>query len=189
MTDLPQIETDRLLLRPFRLEDARRVQQLAGDRSVAATTLNIPYPYEDGVAENWIRSHPENFAKRESATFAVTLKSEADDIALMGAIGLTLAMPHARGEMGYWIGKPYWGRGYCTEAARAVLDFGFVELGLQRIFARHMDSNPASGRIMEKIGMQYEGCLRQHVNKWGQSVNINLYGILRSEYLAPRSEG
>jgi RimJ/RimL family protein N-acetyltransferase len=189
MTDLPQIDTERLLLRPFRREDAPRVQLLAGDRDVAATTLNIPHPYEDGMADSWIRTHPESFAKRESATFAVTLKPGVDEPALIGAMGLTLAMPHTRGELGYWIGKPYWGQGFCTEAARAVLTFGFESLNLGRIFARYMDNNPASGRVMEKIGMQYEGCLRQHVNKWGQLVDIILYGILRPEYLAPHSAG
>lgn len=189
MTLPPALNTDRLLLRPFRLEDASRVQQLAGDRAIAATTLNIPHPYEDGMAEDWIRNHPESFANQESVVFAITIKSEPGPSALVGAIGLTLAMPHARGELGYWIGKPYWRRGYCTEAAGAVLDFGFETLGLQRIFARYMTTNPPSGRVMEKIGMQYEGCFRQHINKWGQYVDINFYGILRGAYLAPQAEG
>ena len=186
ITAPPLLNTDRLLLRPFRPEDAPRVQLLAGDRAVAATTLNIPHPYEDGLAETWIRSHPDSFFKQKSVAFAITALSEPPATTLVGAIGLTLAMSHARGELGYWVGKPYWGRGYCTEAARAVLRYGFETLALQRIFARYMVTNPASGRVMEKIGMQREGCLRQHVDKWGQYVDLNLYGILREEYLRSR---
>ncbi len=164
----PQLKTPRLLLRPFRLADAPRVQQLAGDPAIAATTLNIPHPYEDGMAEAWIRSHPESFAKRDHLAFAITRQDKTEDGALIGAIGLTLALPHARGELGYWIGKPYWGQGYCTEAGHAILRYGFETFELRRIFARYMVSNPASGRVMEKLGMQFEGCFRQHVLKWGE---------------------
>ena len=85
-------------------------------------------------------------------------------------------------ELGYWIGKPYWNSGYATEASRAVLKYGFEVLGLNRIHASHFRRNPASGRIMEKIGMKYEGCLRQHFKKWGKFEDLETYGILRSEY-------
>ena len=83
--------------------------------------------------------------------------------------------------MGYWIGKPFWGQDYCTKAARAMLDFGFGPWELNRIHAYHFVRNPASGRVMAKIGMQYEGLLRQHVIKWGQFEDLALYGILRSD--------
>lgn len=184
MTPQPNLETDRLLLRPFRLADAPRVQQLAGDPAIAATTLNIPHPYEDGMAEAWIRSHPDSFAKQDDFVFAITRLENTGEGALLGAIGLTLVLPHARGELGYWIGKPYWGQGYCTEAGQAILRYGFEVFELRRIFSRYMVSNPASGRVMEKLGMQFEGCLRQHVLKWGEYVDLNFYSILRLEFLA-----
>ena len=175
-----ELTTDRLLLRPFTLSDAPTVQRLAGDRDIASTTLNIPYPYEDGMAEEWIKKHSEQFEQREEVTFAITLRQ---DKALIGAISLmALDQQHARAEMGYWIGKPYWNNGYCTEAAEAVLRYGFTELGLNRIYAHHFGRNPASGRVMEKIGMVYEGCLRQHVQKWGVSEDLKIYAILKSEY-------
>jgi [ribosomal protein S5]-alanine N-acetyltransferase len=84
--------------------------------------------------------------------------------------------------LGYWIGKPYWGRGFCTEAARAVLRYAFTELGLNRVHAYHFHHNPASGRVLQKIGMTHEGLLRQHVKKWGQFIDNELYSILRSEF-------
>ena len=95
-----------------------------------------------------------------------------------------LSPPHANAEMGYWIGKPYWNRGYGTEAAGGVLRYAFEQLGLNRVYAAHFRRNPASGRIMQKIGMTYEGCLRQHIKKWDTFEDMEYYGILRSEYLA-----
>jgi ribosomal-protein-alanine N-acetyltransferase len=185
MAGQPEIRTERLLLRPFALADAPIVQRLAGDREIAATTLNIPHPYEDGMAEEWIDSHPERFAKGEGVTFAV-VRWPADT--LIGAIGLGISGQHQHAELGYWIGKPYWNDGYCTEAAGAVLRYGFAELGLNRIYAQHMGRNPASGRVMEKVGMQYEGCLRQHFKKWGVFEDVRRYGILRSEYRQIRQD-
>ena len=175
----PSVETERLILRPFELGDAPRVKLLAGDRDIAAMTLNVPHPYEDGMAEKWIGSHQERFEKGEEAIFAITLKTSGE---LIGAIGLILKLNHEKAELGYWIGKPYWGHGYCTEAARAALRYAFTEGGLNRVHAYHFRHNLASGRVMQKLGMKYEGRLRQHVKKWGQFVDNELYSILRSEF-------
>jgi len=174
----PTLETERLILRPFDLSDAPRVQLLAGDRAVAATTKNIPHPYEDGMAEQWIGSHQERFERGQEVVFAITRKDGGE---LIGAIGLTLKLAQDNAELGYWIGKPYWGRGYCTEAASAVLRYAFTELRLNRVHAHHFSNNPASGRVMKKIGMRHEGRLRQHVKKWGEFYDVEAYGILRSD--------
>jgi RimJ/RimL family protein N-acetyltransferase len=171
--------TDRLLLRPFTLADAPDVQRLAGDRDIASTTLNVPHPYEDGMAEQWIGTHQERFDRGELVNFAITMRQDGT---LIGAIGLVIDQKHEHAELGYWIGKPYWGNGYCTEAAEVVLHYGFTVLGLNRIYARYMTRNPASGRVMEKAGMRYEGCLRQHVKKWEVFEDLNVYAILKSEY-------
>ena len=181
MSEIPTLETDRLILRPFTLADAPAVQRLAGAREVASTTLNIPHPYPDGAAEQWIAKHQEVFAKGEALELAVTRRADG---ALVGAMGLRLEVEHARAELGYWIGTPYWGRGYGTEAAGAVVRYGFEALGLNRIYACHLVRNPASGRVMQKIGMAYEGCQRGHLRKWGQFEDVALYGILKEEYEA-----
>jgi RimJ/RimL family protein N-acetyltransferase len=76
---------------------------------------------------------------------------------------------------------PYWGRGYASEAAAALLLHGFEHFPLNRIFAMHFARNPASGRVLQKIGMRHEGTLRQHLKKWGQYVDLECYGLLRSE--------
>ncbi|MGB3713175.1 MAG: GNAT family N-acetyltransferase [Candidatus Promineifilaceae bacterium] len=174
----PTITTTRLVLRPFTQDDAPEVHHLAGNRAIAATTLNIPYPYEEGVAEAWIGTHREKFENREGATFAVTLRESAT---LIGAIGIVIK-EHDRGEMGYWLGQPYWNQGYMTEAARAIIAFGFSELSLNKITASHIVGNPASGRVMEKAGMKYEGCSPQHVKKWGRYEDLIFYGILNDDF-------
>jgi RimJ/RimL family protein N-acetyltransferase len=179
MAERPTLKTERLILRPFTLADAPEVQRLAGDRDIASTTLNIPHPYENGMAEAWIGTHQERFDKGELVNFAIT---HGEQGYLIGSIGLMIAKEFDRAEIGYWIGKPYWNQGYCTEAADAVIKYGFEILRLNRIYATHINRNPASGRVMQKIGMKHEGHLRQHAKKWGNYEDIETYGILRSEY-------
>jgi RimJ/RimL family protein N-acetyltransferase len=177
---LPTLRTVRLILSSFTLEDAPRVQQYAGDYDVYRTTMNIPHPYPDGAAEKWIARHVSEFLDNRHVTLAL----RKPDGAMIGAIGLALALDHRHAELGYWIGKPFWGNGYCTEAARAVLEFAFGQMQLERVYARHLSINPASGRVMQKIGMIREGTLRQHCVKEGRAIDVLLYGILREEFEA-----
>jgi RimJ/RimL family protein N-acetyltransferase len=131
-----------------------------------------------GIA--WIGGHAEAWRKGVQATFAITEPA----IGLLGAVGLRIEEAHRRAELGYWIAVPYWGRGFATEAARAVLEFGFGPLGLRRIHATHLSRNPASGRVMEKLGMRLEGVRRQHILKWNRAEDLTVYGILRDEFPA-----
>jgi RimJ/RimL family protein N-acetyltransferase len=178
MRELPRLKTERLLLRPFTLADAEDVQRLAGDRDIASTTASIPHPYDDGVAEQWIAVHQQRFEEGSWLNLAIT---RDPDGALVGALGLRFELEHDRAELGYWIGKPYWGRGYATEAARALVQYGFDTLGLHRIFARHFARNPASGRVLQKIGMTHEGHRRQHEKKWRIYEDEELYGMLKGD--------
>lgn len=159
---MPTLSTERLTPRPFALDDAAEVQRLAGDEAIADTTLNIPHPYEDGVAEKWIGGHQEAFDEDAMVTFAITRSSDG---VLLGATSLVAISAGHQAEMGYWIGKDYWNSGYCTEAAREAVRYAFTELGLIRVHARHITRNPASGRVMLKIGMRHEGTQRLHVKK------------------------
>ncbi len=179
MLEQPILHTARLILRPFTLADAADVQRLAGAREVASPIPSIPHPYEDGMAETWIGTHPARLADGTGITYAITLAETGE---LCGAISLMVKSEHQRAELGYWIGVPYWGRGYCTEAAAALRDHGLRSLGLHRIWAVHMARNPASGRVMRKIGMRHEGTLREHELKWGVFETIECYAILRSEW-------
>jgi ribosomal-protein-alanine N-acetyltransferase len=179
----PRIESSRLILRPFEMSDAAAVRRLAGDSAIADTTLRIPHPYEEGMAEEWISGHAALYEERREVIFAIVLKVSGE---LIGSISLSIDRGHESAELGYWIGRPFWNNGYATEAAREVLGCGFGELRLKRIQAHHFTRNPASGRVLEKIGMQHEGCLRRHVKKGGAFEDIVLYGLLREEYVADK---
>ncbi|MBE0411270.1 MAG: GNAT family N-acetyltransferase [Anaerolineales bacterium] len=179
MPQIPTLTTERLILRPFTLQDAPAVKDLAGEYEIAATTANIPHPYEDGMAEEWINTHQDAFDKGEGVTFAIVRKADKQ---LIGAIGVHIYTINQLAEMGYWVGKPYWKQGYCTEAAREVIRYSFEQLGLNRVQARHMTKNPASGRVMQKVGMQYEGTLRQSLLRWETFEDAAMYSILRDEY-------
>lgn len=133
MKKLPTIPLERLILRPFRIEDAKVVQQLAGDPYIAETTLYIPHPYEDGMAEQWIETHAHNFHEDRSLELAIVHKEEQYVIGAI-CIGCTRKFDH--GELAYWIGRPYKNNGYCTEAARGIVRYAFDEMKLHRIFAR-----------------------------------------------------
>jgi ribosomal-protein-alanine N-acetyltransferase len=180
LTEQPRLQTQRLILRPFNPSDAAIVQRLAGEKGIADTTLNIPHPYPDGAAEAWISSHARRYADGESAIFALVERARG---ILIGAIGLEISVGHGSAELGYWIGRPYWNHGYCTEAAGTVLRFAFDDLGLNRVQARHFTRNPASGRVMQKIGMSHEGHLRQAVMKWGKFEDLELFAILKEDFV------
>lgn len=163
MNPQPTLTTERLILRPFTLDDASEVQRLCGDFAIADTTQNVPHPYPEGEAEKFIAAHPAKFEQGEGVVFAVTLKETG---ALVGGMGLTLEKKFRRAEIGYWIAKDHWNQGYGTEAARATIDFGFKQWSLHKIVGTYLKRNPASGRVIEKIGMVQEGILRDHVIKW-----------------------
>jgi [ribosomal protein S5]-alanine N-acetyltransferase len=175
----PTLETKRLILRPFTLQDAPVVHELVSAREIADTTLAIPHPYEQGMAEAWIGSHQKGYDEGNSVHFAITVRESSQ---LVGSIGLQIHPIHSYAEMGYWVGVPYWGNGYCTEAVGAVIKYGFEDKGLNRIYAVHFKRNPASGRVMQKNGMVYEGCLHQHVRKWDGYEDLMQYGILQTEW-------
>lgn len=181
----PILETANLLLRPYTLNDAPTVARLAGRREIADTTISIPHPYPEERARDWISRQCEARSHGREFVFAVVTKP---GMQLVGSIGLRdVDQEHGQAEMGFWIGVEYWGRGYATEAAQAVLRFGFETLGLNRIFAHHMLRNPASGRVLEKIGMRKEGVLRERVRKWGVFEDVALLAILRKEWLEQKS--
>lgn len=173
------LQTSRLLMRPFDLIDAKQVQELASDIRLATYTLNLPHPYEDGMAEAWISTHKENLEQDKSITYAVVIKETQE---LIGAISLMTNLKHMRAEIGYWFGVPYWNKGYCTEATVELIKYGFEQLNLNKILACAMVENTASWRVMEKAGMNFEGIRRQEVLKWGEFKDLKYYYVLREEY-------
>ncbi|HYW13186.1 MAG TPA: GNAT family N-acetyltransferase [Longimicrobium sp.] len=176
--DLPVLQTERLLLRGFTLADAPRVQALAGAREVAATTLTVPHPYEDGVAEAWIQGHAAGWQAGKRLSLAITTAADG----LVGCVSLSVVPQHRHGEIGYWIGVPFWNRGFATESAAAVLAYGFGGLGLHRIVGRYLPRNPGSGQVLRKLGMRHEGTLREHVWKACRFEDLECCAILEDEW-------
>jgi ribosomal-protein-alanine N-acetyltransferase len=177
---LPQLVTERLLLRPFVDADAPIVERLAGLKQVADTTMNIPHPYPAGSAIGWIATHAAGWETGERLTLAACEAGTPSE--LIGAASLAITAAHAHAEVGYWIAPAMWGRGYATEATRALLALGFGELKLHRIQARHFTRNPASGRVMQKAGMKLEGVHRAIFRRNGRFEDVAIYAVLEQEW-------
>lgn len=175
------LESDRLRLRCFEFSDARQVSQLAGAIEISETTLGIPFPYPENTAKQWIRSVREALTAGRLYSLAIERKY---DNTLLGNMTIKPFPKHYRAELGYWIGLPFWGQGYATEAAARIVSFGFEDLGLNRISAAAMTKNQASVQVMKKLGMTYEGTFPQHVLKWGVYEDLDYYGMVRSDYFA-----
>lgn len=112
----------------------------------------------------------------------MVLKEEST---LIGSVQISPHDRHRRAELTYWVGRPYWGHGYASEAVKRIIDFGFETLSLNRIFARAFSSNPASIKVMKNCSMKYEGTHRQEMLRWGKFEDLEQYSILRSEWSIP----
>ena len=178
----PDLITRRLRLRIPVLEDAPDIARLAGDPEISGNTLEIPYPYDQKAANEWIDEVSAALRAGTEILFAITGRNTGE---LYGVIGLMdITREHSRAKLGYWIGRPYWNQGYATEAVCAVLDYGFRVLSLNRIYAFYLTRNPASGRVLDKCSMRHEGVLRQHVRRGDGFEDIAVHGILKGEYLS-----
>ncbi len=168
------LETERLILRPFILQDAQNVQRLAGDKAVADGTCYIPHPYEDGMAEKWIIEHRTACEKGEQAIFAIISKETND---LIGAVGLMLNKEQLQAELGYWIGRPFWGHGFATEAAQTIIEYGFKKFCLSSIYADCFQWNVASIKVIQKIGMKWRKSFNKYVERRNVIEHVNQYLI------------
>lgn len=173
------METERLYLRSFKAEDAPVIQELAGAIEIARNTF-VPHPYEDGMAMKFIKQSLSKSNSGEWANFAIILKKED---ALIGSLGYKdIDRKHGRAEFGYWIGKPYWGEGYATEAVRELVNFGFSNLKLHRVYATPFGSNKASQRVLEKVGLKREGRLKDHIFHYDEYHDLVFYGLTIDDY-------
>jgi RimJ/RimL family protein N-acetyltransferase len=179
-----QLHTERLLLRKLRRSDIPALVPLIGASEVAATTLRIPHPYSEADGHAYLRL----LARHRKPWFGIFhfRSGLRESEQLCGGVGLSPEPDHGRAEIGYWIGVPFWGKGIASEAAREMIRYGFEDLGLNRIFANVYSGNAASQRVLEKLGMKYEGRFRKHVKKWGEYRDTENYGLLADEWKAQR---
>jgi RimJ/RimL family protein N-acetyltransferase len=177
---IPVLETKRLALRAPRLEDAKTVAALANDRRIAENTARIPHPYQTSDAEGFITGA--NKAGGE-AMFLITLRDET----VIGACGIMLQ--EQTPELGYWLGVPYWGKGYATEALHAAIDYAFTDLGHEALQAGARVTNPASRRVLEKCGFQWTGVGLYRIRAIKSSAPIDRFRLERGIWSALKGWG
>lgn len=180
MFEQPTIETERLRLCPLDPSYTSAIQKAASAREIADTMISLPHPYLAAEAERYVTRQQAERAAGRSATFIIEDKAGGF---FHGLIELReIEREHSQGELSFWLDIAAWGHGYMTEVVAAVVQYGFEDLALNRLYAYHMLRNPASARVLEKNGFKQEGLLRQRVCKWESFEDVALWAILRQEW-------
>jgi len=175
----PVLETDRLVLRAPRFEDVEALTELVNDRRIAENTARIPHPYRPVDAEEWIgRAN----LRSGQETFLITLREGH----LAGACGFAPCEPSGR-EIGYWLGLAFWGRGYASEAVRALVDHAFEDGECSALFAGARVTNPASRRVLEKCGFEWTGVGLGRIHALNYSVPIDRFQLDRDVWAARKA--
>ena len=185
LANLPTIETERLLLRKISLNDASDMFEYASNPEVSEYTMwSTHTSIED--TKYFIKSLLKMYKKRELVDWGIVHKVEKKFIGTCGFV--EWSMTHSRAEMGYAISRKYWNQGYMSEAVNAMMEFGFREMLLNRIQGKCQVHNIGSARVMEKVGMQLEGILRQQLFVKGEYWDLKIYSILRDDFFADRPD-
>lgn len=182
----PVLETNRLRLRRPMVRDIARIVQYANNPKIEEMTLDMPYPYREKDAISWLATANRGFDEKKHYIFVIC---EASSDQLMGGIGLEINKRFNRGELGFWLGEPFWNNDYMTEAVQKMLDFGFRILRLNKVIAFHMEKNPASGRVLIKNGMIKEGQLAEHIRKGEKYIDVVQYRLTQKEFDAKNVSG
>ena len=178
---LAVLETQRLVLRAPQLEDAKAIAALANDRRIADNTARIPHPYRLSDAETWVIG---SNADMEGETYLITLPNGC----AIGSCGFDLRDGPAP-EIGYWLGTRYWGKGYATEAVRALIDRAFTDLDHKALQSSVRVTNPNSRRVLEKCGFQWTGVGLYRISSIKSSAPIDRFRLERSIWSALKTWG
>jgi RimJ/RimL family protein N-acetyltransferase len=177
--NIPVLETARLLLRAPLADDAKAIAALANDNRIAQNLLRHPHPYTLQDAETFIAS-----VNRPGSETAFLITDRADN--LLGACGIA-KLDGETPELGYWLGVAHWGKGYATEAARAVIDHAFADLGCDTLLAGARVSNPASRRVLEKCGFQWTGVGLYRIRALKSSAPVDRFRLDRGLWASLKS--
>ena len=177
---IPVLETKRLALRAAGLEDAKAVAALANDRRIAENTARITYPYKLADAEQFIAGAN----KKGEAAYLITLH----DKTIIGACGLMFHYDDTP-EIGYWLGVPYWNKGYATEALHALIDYAFTDLTHDALQAGARVTNPASRRVLEKCGFQWTGVGLYRIRAIASSAPVDRFRLDRGLWASLKNWG
>ena len=176
---LMKVEGKHITIRKLKLSDANDIYKNVNHKDIVRWTKSIPYPYLKDGAGKFIRQTYSEMRTKKSFIFGITLPDTDKVIGIVSLIRINWENKDA--ELGYWIGKRYWNKGYTTEAAKLIIGYGFRNLKLHRIHAVYIAPNKASGKVMEKAGLRKEGISREayYKNSWHDLVS---YAILAKEY-------
>lgn len=174
------LETERLLLRRPTLVDVKAIARLANDRRIAINTRRLPHPYTQDHAVEFVRSLADEI---RNTVFLI----EHDGMPI-GMVGVDWRHPDAP-ELGYWLGVEYWGRGFATEAARAVIDFTFEEFAIENLFSGARVTNPSSRNILEKCGFQWNGVELHRFEALGSSTPVDCFKLSRGVWASLKNWG
>ena len=174
-----KLESNRIRLRRLKLSDAKSIATLAKSRKISRYTF-IPYPYTSTDAIKFIRVCHGQYRNKKFFNFGIELKETGEIIGMMSIVQLSQKYHNA--EIGYWLGKKYWGRGIAREALEILLKHCFVELKLHRVYAHVMHPNTASAKLLKKAGFKFEGIARQQIKRRGKWMDMLWFGLLATEY-------
>lgn len=172
-------KTKNLLIRPYKRADAQQVWQTFSEKKVYDTTYSIPHPYPREMADKWIFFVNQSMRKGFSYEFAIFDRLKNTYLGNVGLINVYQEQRNA--DITYLIHPDYWGMGYASEAALAVISFGFNELNLKRISGRCMVKNKASAKVMEKCGFIYEGTARCEIFKDNEFIDTLHYAVINDK--------
>ena len=175
------LETDRLILRRFVIEDAEAMYRNWASEDEVSKFLTWPTHSDVGETKTLLSSWIVNYEKPDFYNWAIELKEIGEVIGNISVVG-AIDEKVAGADLGYCMGTKWWGQGIMPEAGKAVIRYLFEEVGCNRIAAVHAKDNPKSGRVMQKIGMTYEGTLRQAAICNHGVIDAVWYSILRDEY-------
>ncbi len=179
MENFPELYTERLRLGKIRTKDLPLITEYANNKKISDNTLSFPFPYAEENAVFWMEMEIQGFQKKENFIFAIYEKKSDQFI---GGIGLHIDKNNNKAELGYWIAEPFWNKGFASEAGNEILNYGFNILGLNKIFGTHFLYNPASKRVLRKIGMYKEAEMKQHYFKNGKYEDVIQYCLLKAEF-------
>ncbi len=175
-----ELDGERVKIRKLKISDAQDIYENAKDEEVTRWMLNIPHPYPRDEARKFIRRTYYRLKKKKGYDFGIVLKN-TDEIIGMVSLG-NIDWKNKNAEVGYWLGKKYWGKGLIIEAVKLILKFGFGKLKLHRIYAHLFEENIGSKKVLEKCGFKLEAIMREALFKHNKWHNELKYGILEKEY-------
>jgi ribosomal-protein-alanine N-acetyltransferase len=173
----PFLKTNRLILRPPVPEDAPAIEQYVSDRRIAETTALIPHPYPAGGALEWIRRSAVTLREGRGVDFSILLRDSGEFIGVVSLIDRDV-----ESSLGYWIAVPHWGKGYATEAVHRLIRHAFNARRLPSLNACHFAHNPASGRVMQKAGLLYQGVEPLGSAREGARYDRVCYGVTARQW-------